>query len=146
MINQWPGACGQWLAICGQRGQTFYMTHRNKRGKQALKVVNLERGMPTVPLALSLLNDALRIAQREGNLAMKVIHGYGSSGEGGATRTAMQAELMQRATSGEIRAFIPGEDWRISDERAWALLQSHPELKQDPDLGRGNKGISIVVF
>jgi hypothetical protein len=58
----------------------------------------------------------------------------------------MQAELMQRARAGEIRAFIAGEDWRISDERSWALLQSCPELKQDSDLGRGNKGISIVVL
>jgi len=102
--------------------------------------------MPTVPLALSLLNDALRMARNERCVAVKVIHGYGSSGEGGAIRTAMQAELMQRARAGEIRAFIAGEDWRISDERSWALLQSCPELKQDSDLGRGNKGISIVVL
>ncbi|MBZ5628422.1 MAG: Smr/MutS family protein [Acidobacteriia bacterium] len=117
-----------------------------KRRKSALKVVNLERGMPTVPLALSLLNDALRMARDEGYAAVKIIHGYGSSGEGGAIRTAMQAELMQRVRAGEIRAFVAGEDWRISDERAWALLQAHPELKQDSDLGRGNKGISIVVL
>ena len=38
------------------------------------------------------------------------------------------------------------EPVRISDERSWALLQSCPELKQDTDLGRGNKGISIVVL
>ena len=111
-----------------------------------MRLVNLESGMPTVPLALSLLNDALRMARREGHLAIKFIHGYGSSGEGGAIRTAIQAALMQRARAGEIKAFIAGEDWRISDERSWALLQSRPELKQDSDLGRGNKGISIVVL
>jgi hypothetical protein len=53
---------------------------------------------------------------------------------------------MQRARAGQIRAFIAGEDWRISDEQSWALLQACPELKQDSDLGRGNKGISIVVL
>lgn len=111
-----------------------------------MKLVNLESGMPTVPLALSLLTDALRMARNERCVAVKIIHGYGSSGEGGAIRTAMQAELMQRARAGEIRAFIAGEDWRISDERSWALLQSRPELKQDSDLGRGNKGISVVVL
>lgn len=117
-----------------------------KRQKSALKVVNLESGMPTVPLALSLLNDAVRIARSESFAALKIIHGYGSSGQGGAIRTALQAELMQRVRAGEIRAFIAGEDWRISDERSWALLQSRPELKQDTDLGRQNKGISIVVL
>jgi hypothetical protein len=122
------------------------MTRRQKTPNRALKLVNLESGMPTVPLALSRLNDALRIARNEHWAAMKIIHGYGSSGEGGAIRTAMQAELMQRARAGEIRAFIAGEDWRISNEMAWALLQRCPELKQDSDLGRANKGISIVVL
>jgi hypothetical protein len=119
---------------------------RVKRAKSSLKVINLERGMPTVPLALSMLGDALRIARGERHAAVKIIHGYGSSGEGGAIRTAVQAELMQGVRAGEIRAFIAGEDWRISDERTWALLKVRPELKQDSDLGRGNKGISIVVL
>ena len=116
------------------------------RRKSALKIVNLEQDMPTVPLALSLLQDTLRIARAEGCAAVKIIHGYGSSGKGGALRTAVQAELMQRARAGELRAFIAGEEWRISDERSWALLRSCPELKQDSDLGRENKGISIVVL
>jgi hypothetical protein len=119
---------------------------RRKTSNRALKLVNLESGMPTVPLALSRLADALRMARGEGYVAVKIIHGYGSSGEGGAIRTAVQADLMQRVRSREIRAFIAGEDWRISDERSWALLQSRPELKQDSDLGRGNKGISIAVL
>ncbi len=119
---------------------------RVNRRKSAMKVVNLELGMPTVPLALSALGDALRIARSEGYLAIKIIHGYGSSGQGGAIRTAVQAELMQRVRAGEIRAFVAGEEWRISDERSWALLQARTELKQDSDLGRGNKGISIVVL
>ena len=116
------------------------------RRKSALKVVNLEQDMPTVPLALSLLSDALRMARAERHAAVKIIHGYGSSGKGGAIRMAVQAELMQRVRAGELRAFIAGEEWRISDERSWALLQARSELKQDSDLGRGNKGISIVVL
>jgi hypothetical protein len=122
------------------------MARAGRRSKPAIKLVNLEQSMPTVPLALSMLNDALSIARRERYAAVKFIHGYGSSGQGGAIRLAVQAELMQRARAGEIKAFIAGEDWRISDERTWALLQRCPELKQDTDLGRGNKGISIVVL
>jgi hypothetical protein len=118
---------------------------QTKHGR-ALKLVNLEQGRPTVPLALSLLNDALRLAGREGHAAIKLIHGYGSTGQGGDIRIAVQKTLAQRAAAGEIRAFIAGEDWRISNEPTWALLQSHPELKQDTDLGRANRGISIVVL
>ena len=111
-----------------------------------MKLVNLESGMPTLSLALSRLNDALRMAKNENYAAVKIIHGYGSSGAGGAIRTAVQADLMLRVRAGEIHAFIAGEDWRISNEHAWALLQRCPELKTDSDLGRGNRGISIVVL
>ncbi len=114
--------------------------------RSPMKLVNLEQGMPTVPLALSLLGDALRIARTEGFAASKIVHGYGSSGKGGELRLAIQSALAQLARSGEVRAFVAGEDWRISNAFSWALLQSFPELKKDPDLGRGNRGISIVVF
>ena len=45
-----------------------------------------------------------------------------------------------------IRDFIPGEDFRISNEATWALLKQSPKLKQDRDLGRGNRGITVVVL
>ena len=122
------------------------MPRREKTSNRAMKLANLESGMPTVPQALSRLADALRTARTERYAAVKIIHGYGSTGQGGAIRSAVQAELAQRARSGEVRAFIAGEDWRISDERSWALLQQCPELKQDSDLGRENKGICIVVL
>jgi len=77
---------------------------------------------------------------------LKLIHGYGSSGAGGEIRIAAQKRLTEMATRGEIRACIFGEDWAKSDERAWALINARPELKQDPDLGRKNLGITIVVL
>ncbi len=117
-----------------------------RSSKSPMKLVNLEQGRPDVPLALSLLADALRIARREGYAAVKLIHGYGSTGKGGDIRIAVQKTLVQQAAAGEIRAFIAGEDWRISNEPTWALLQAHPGLKTDSDLGRENRGISIVML
>jgi Smr domain len=113
---------------------------------RVMKLVNLEAGMPSVPLALSALNHAMRAARSEGFMIIKVIHGYGSSGEGGSIRSAVQAELSRRVAGAEVQAFIAGEDWRISDERAWSVLQRYTQLKADSDLGRGNRGISIVVL
>ena len=77
---------------------------------------------------------------------MKLIHGYGSSGVGGVLRTGIQASLRRAREEGRITAFIPGEDWRISDEATWALLRRFSEWKQDHDLNRRNSGISVVVF
>ncbi len=111
-----------------------------------MKIVNLELNRPTVPTALSLLEDALRIARKEHCAAVKLIHGYGSSGVGGDIRIVAQKTLAQKLNGKEIRAFIPGEDWRISNEAAWELLKRYPELKQDSDLGRANRGITIAVL
>ena len=41
---------------------------------------------------------------------------------------------------------IRDRDWSKSDDAAWRLLQSHPELKSDSDLGRRNRGITIVLL
>jgi hypothetical protein len=54
--------------------------------------------------------------------------------------------LRQMADNSEIRDCIFGENWRKSDEHAWALLKQLPELKQDRDLGRGNRGITLVLL
>jgi hypothetical protein len=48
--------------------------------------------------------------------------------------------------AGQIRDCIFGEDWSKSDETTWRLLQAHPELKDDSDLGRRNPGITIVLL
>ena len=47
---------------------------------------------------------------------------------------------------GRIRECIYGENWRTSNERAWEVLKKMPELKDDNDLGKGNKGMSIVFL
>lgn len=111
-----------------------------------IKLVNLEEGMPTVEQARLRLGHELDQAAREGCPAVKLIHGYGSSGVGGELRVRLQATLRRMVADGKLAAAIPGEDWRIADETTWALLKRFPEWKRDSDLGRGNKGISIVVF
>ena len=102
--------------------------------------------MPKVEQARLRLQRELQLARKEGRIAVKLIHGYGSSGVGGALREELQKDLRRAARNGNIRTFLAGEDWRISDEVAWSLLRQYPEWKQDADLGRRNKGISIVVL
>jgi hypothetical protein len=116
------------------------------RKPAAIIVINLEDGMPAVEAARLRMQHELEQARQSGAVAVKLIHGYGSSGAGGALRTELQKDLRQAAQQGSIRAVIAGEDWRISDETTWALLQRFPEWKKDRDLGRNNRGIAIVVL
>ena len=111
-----------------------------------IKIIDLEEGMPTVDEARLLLQHQLQVARKQGYAAVKLIHGYGSSGVGGSLRIELQKELHRMAASGGVRSFIAGEDWRLSDEKSWEMLKRYPEWKQDCDLGKGNKGISIVLL
>jgi hypothetical protein len=102
--------------------------------------------MPTVSEALQHLDRELARARQAGCGVVKLVHGYGSTGAGGEIRIAAQRRLTEMAGRGEIRTCIFGESWAKSDERAWALINARPELKQDHDLGKRNLGITIVVL
>lgn len=96
--------------------------------------------------ALDRLERELALAQQEKCALLKVIHGYGSTGAGGDIRIAVQKRLWELLDSGKIGGCIFGENWSKADDATWRLLQERAELKADPDLGRSNKGITIVVL
>jgi hypothetical protein len=112
----------------------------------AIKTVNLKSDMPSVHEALQRLDRELAFAHQEKTKLLKLVHGYGSTGAGGDIRIAVQKRLMEAAQNGEIRGCIFGENWSKSDEGAWKLMQAHPELKNDSDVGRRNQGITIVLL
>ena len=111
-----------------------------------LKLVNLEENHPTVDQGLLRLDHALAAAREERITLVKLIHGYGSSGTGGQLRIEVWKVLDRYKCAGTISDFIPGEQFRTSDESAWALLKRFPELKRDRDWGRGNRGVTLVVL
>ncbi len=111
-----------------------------------IKTANLEDGFPSVEQARTRLRAEIDMARSSGLKLLKIIHGYGSHGVGGDLRIALQATLRSMASAGEIRDCIYGENWRKSDERSWELLKRVPELKNDSDLGKGNRGITIVLL
>jgi hypothetical protein len=110
------------------------------------KTVNIKDGFPTVEQARTRLRTEIHLAQGQGLKLLKIIHGYGSRGVGGELRVALQSTLRTLARSGEISDCIYGENWRKSDERSWELLKRMPELKNDHDLGRANRGITLVLL
>ena len=96
--------------------------------------------------ALQRLDHELAMARRERITVLKIVHGYGSTGAGGDIRIAAQKRLYELAEAGQIVGCIFGENWAKSDDAAWRLLRARQELKSDPDLGRGNEGITIVII
>jgi len=102
--------------------------------------------MPGVREALQRLERELALARQGNAVLLKVIHGYGSSGTGGEIRIAVQKRLHELAETGQIRGCIFGENWAKTDETTWRLLQARRQLKSDPDLGRRNPGITVVLL
>lgn len=111
-----------------------------------IEIVNLEQGMPTVEAARIKLEEALRSARSRRVQALKVIHGYGSSGRGGAIRRDVQRLLAEKKRAGRIREFVPGERFSPFDPAARSMLGRCPALSRDPDYSRGNDGITIVLL
>jgi hypothetical protein len=102
--------------------------------------------MPSVQEALQRLEREIVVARQGKAVLLKVVHGYGSSGAGGDIRIAVQKRLRELADGGQIRGCIFGENWSKSDETTWRLCQKESGLKNDADLGRGNRGITVVVL
>ena len=106
-----------------------------------LREVNLEHGMPTVQTALSQLALELRRTRSMGCTGLKIIHGYGSSGKGGKIR--VQARMKG---AGEIRDYIPGEEFSIFNSATLAAFRRCGALRKDPDLERHNNGVTIILL
>ena len=109
-----------------------------------IRTYNVEAGMPVLDEARRLVIEEIKRAKREGLKALKVIHGYGSSGEGGALCVGLRKSFGLRKKEGVIKDFIAGEDFSIFDDPVLALLEAVPELRGDPDLNATKEGISIL--
>jgi Smr domain len=111
-----------------------------------IKVVNLEQGLPTRDEACQKLEVVMKNAARDGVSVLKVIHGYGSSGVGGVLRFAIRNFLRRKKDAGQVAIFVNGESFSSFDARTKTLLTKCPQLLLDPDLGRANKGITLVLL
>ncbi len=78
--------------------------------------------------------------------SLKVIHGYGSSGHGGAIRTECRKVLDYKAARGEIEGVLAGEEFTSQNPAARRWLQRCPQLADSSSYNRGNRGITLVFL
>jgi hypothetical protein len=110
------------------------------------KTLNIEAGFPTVDETRRLLLAELRQAKQSGVVAVKIIHGYGSTGKGGALRQALRSSLLRRKKEGLVTRVIFGEKWNVFEDDSRYAIECCPELRHDRDLNRSNEGITLVLF
>lgn len=111
-----------------------------------LKEVNIKYDMPTASDAVKRVTYTIRNGKSWGCGAIKLIHGYGSSGKGGRIRTEVRRYLDEQKRKGMIRDYIPGEALSIFDEATREAFAVCDELRRDPDLERHNNGVTVVIL
>lgn len=115
-------------------------------GGPSHREVNLERGLPPVAQALDRLDKEIALAALLGIRVLTLIHGYGSSGEGGAIKAAVLRRLEFLRHTGRVREVVPGEGFENRSSRGRQLLRRFPFLSAHRDLNRANPGITLIVL
>ncbi len=112
----------------------------------SLKEVNIKEDMPTASDAVRRVTFHIHNSRAQGCAALKLIHGYGSTGKGGKIRVEVRRYLTQQKAKRVIRDFIPGEEFSIFNAPTRDAFALCPALRQDSDLERSNNGVTIIVF
>lgn len=107
-------------------------------------LLNLETDFPTLEEARKRLQAEIKRSHHSSTRVIKVIHGYGSTGQGGTLRFGLRKSLNLRRKERLIKDFIPGEDFSIFNPRALILIEAVPDLRGDPDLDAINEGVTFV--
>lgn len=111
-----------------------------------MEVANIEKFMPTVYQAEILVKNHIETNRKKGNKVFKIIHGYGSTGKGGALRTSIRDYLKQLKRANIIADYVPGEDWSVFNETTRKILDLDNSLRKDSDLDKMNAGVTIIVI
>ena len=119
---------------------------RKPKQVSGIPALNLEDGMPFVEEAVSRLRMGLQEMRVSRVSAVKLIHGYGSTGRGGKIRDGVRKELADMERRKQIRDFIPGEDFGPADAASRKLAEQDRSIPRDPDYGRMNHGVTVVVL
>ena len=108
--------------------------------------LNLEEGMPVVDEAIDRMRMGVQEMSSGGMRTVKLIHGYGSTGRGGKIRAGVRKELASMKRKKLIRDYIPGEDFGPVDDASRKLAEQQKAVTRDPDYGRINPGITVVLL
>ena len=104
--------------------------------------LNIKEGMPLADDAMRYLQDSLERLRRERYGCVLVVHGYGSTGKGGAICTRARSWLRAQEKAGRVKRVIPGEDFQLFNFDALALKNTYREL--EPLLRVCNHGVTVV--
>lgn len=108
-----------------------------------LRLINLKEGY-SLQQALAILEIEIESAKKEGIVAIKVLHGYGSHGRGGVIRKSLIPLLASWKRSKFILDYFGGDKWNLFDEDAKRIMLKDKSIYNDCDIDKSNPGITII--
>ncbi len=109
-----------------------------------MRTLQIKSGQPTLDEARRRLLDEMDAARRDGVRLLRVVHGWGSGGEGGVLAVGIRRSLRLRVKEGRAASIVPGERFSSDTQEGREFAQRHPEVRRDPDFNRANPGITVV--
>ena len=108
--------------------------------------IDVKSEMQTCLMAVAQLEIEIDACKLGGFNALKVIHGYGSHGVGGAIKQEIHKRLKQMKSQGKIKEYIPCEKWTQNNPKRKMAIECCDELLADSDLRMLNSGVTIVLM
>lgn len=109
-----------------------------------MKVVNLKE-IAHVDASIAIMEMEIENAKKDGTLLIKLIHGYGSHGQGGIILKSVREDLLYLKKRGIIKDYFNGDKWNLFEKKVINILSKDKSIVKDEDLNRNNPGITIVV-
>jgi hypothetical protein len=108
---------------------------------------NIKQGFPTVEVALDQLTEYLRAAQDLGIKAIVLIHGYGSSGQGGHIKRAIHEALETNRYADRVGEYFYGENVPYGSPAYQDLMKKRPSLKRYlRHFKASNAGMTVLLL
>lgn len=108
--------------------------------------IDVKSDMQTCAMAVAQLENEIDACKLGEFKVLKVIHGYGSHGVGGAIKKEIHSRLKTLKRQGIIQDFIPCETWTPNNAKRKMAVEVCDELLADSDLYMLNSGVTIVLI
>jgi len=108
---------------------------------------NIKHGNPSVEDALDILTEKIRELQSLGVKAIILIHGYGSSGEGGHIKRAIHGSLELNHYADRVDEYFYGENVPYGSPAYHKLMKKRPSLKRYlRHFKASNAGMTVLLL
>ena len=109
------------------------------------RICNIKEGMPNTDYAIFLLEKEIEYAKAEDVRVLVFIHGYGSSGYGGAIKQEVDKKLSLMQRQKKIVCYVRGDRWAESSDDVKEIYKYAPELSINNQVANINSGVTVVL-